>query len=105
VRISLGPALNFAPHDLRSSDPQVGASNYQITVYELRVDKLELPATAAAAYVSFNLHANILAKGELTAVYKRLTGGALAPGGRIQLIVFIPSKAVQAGVTEQLETA
>jgi len=45
--------------------------HYQIIVYALKVEKLDLPATATAAYVSFNLHANMLAKAELTAVYKR----------------------------------
>ena len=45
--------------------------HYQFTLYALKVEKLDLPASATAAYVSFNLHANMLAKAELTALYKR----------------------------------
>ncbi len=45
--------------------------HYQITVYALKVEHLDLPAGATAAYVGFNLHGNMLGKAELVAVYKR----------------------------------
>jgi Raf kinase inhibitor-like YbhB/YbcL family protein len=51
--------------------PGSKSHHYEITVYALKVDKLDIPATATAAYVGFNLHANMLAKAELTALYKR----------------------------------
>jgi len=44
--------------------------HYKITAFALKVEKLDLPANATAAYVSYNLGANALAKAELTAVYK-----------------------------------
>jgi len=40
-------------------------------VYALDTDKLDLPASATAAYVGFNLHAHTLAKAELVALYGR----------------------------------
>ena len=45
--------------------------HYQITVYALKVEKLEIPANATAAFVSFNVRANAIGKAELTAVYRR----------------------------------
>ena len=45
--------------------------HYQITVFALDTDKLELPASATAAYVGFNLHAHTLATARLTALYDR----------------------------------
>ena len=45
--------------------------HYQFTVFALKVEKLDLPAGATAAYVGFNLRANMIAKAELTALYKR----------------------------------
>ena len=45
--------------------------HYHFTVFALKVEKLELPANATAAYVGYNLNANAIAKAELTAVYKR----------------------------------
>jgi Raf kinase inhibitor-like YbhB/YbcL family protein len=45
--------------------------HYQFTVFALKVEKLDVPAGATAAYVGFNLRANMLAKAELVAVYKR----------------------------------
>jgi len=45
--------------------------HYHFTVYALDTDKLDLPASATAAYVGFNLHAHTLAKAELVALYGR----------------------------------
>jgi len=45
--------------------------HYHITVYALNVDKIDVPATATAAYVGFNIHAHVIAKAELTAFYGR----------------------------------
>lgn len=45
--------------------------HYQFTVFALKVDKLDVPAGATAAYVGFSVRANMLAKAELTALYKR----------------------------------
>jgi len=45
--------------------------HYHITVFALNIEKIEVPATATAAYVGFNLHAHLLAKAELTALYGR----------------------------------
>jgi Raf kinase inhibitor-like YbhB/YbcL family protein len=44
---------------------------YIFTVYALDVAKLDLPATATAAYVGFNLHAHTVGKATLTALYGR----------------------------------
>ncbi|HEX8945498.1 MAG TPA: YbhB/YbcL family Raf kinase inhibitor-like protein [Gemmatimonadaceae bacterium] len=45
--------------------------HYHFTVFALDTDKLDIPATATAAYVGFNLHAHTVAKAELTALYGR----------------------------------
>jgi Raf kinase inhibitor-like YbhB/YbcL family protein len=45
--------------------------HYIFTLYALNVDKLDVPATATAAYVGFNLHAHIVAKTTLIALYGR----------------------------------
>ncbi len=45
--------------------------HYVITVYASNVDKIDVPASATAAYVGFNLHAHAVAKAELTALYGR----------------------------------
>ena len=45
--------------------------HYHFVVYALKVDKLDVPANATAAYVGFNLNANALGKAELVAVYSR----------------------------------
>jgi hypothetical protein len=45
--------------------------HYIFTLYALDTDKLDLPPTATAAYVSFNLHAHTVAKTTLTALYGR----------------------------------
>ena len=45
--------------------------HYHFTVFALKVEKLDLPATATAAYVGYNLKANALGTAEMTAVYSR----------------------------------
>lgn len=45
--------------------------HYILTVYALDVDKIDVPAQATAAMVGFNIHAHTLAKGSITALYKR----------------------------------
>jgi len=45
--------------------------HYLITVFALDTDKLDLPASATAAYVGFNLHAHMLATAKLTALFNR----------------------------------
>lgn len=53
--------------------PPVGdrPHRYIFTVHALKVDKLDLPATATAAFVGFNLTANRLAAASFTARYGR----------------------------------
>jgi Raf kinase inhibitor-like YbhB/YbcL family protein len=45
--------------------------HYKFTVFALKVDKLDLPGNATAAYVGFNLNANKLATASATALYGR----------------------------------
>jgi Raf kinase inhibitor-like YbhB/YbcL family protein len=45
--------------------------HYIFTIYALDTDKLEIPATATAAYVGFNIHGHQLGKATLTALYSR----------------------------------
>lgn len=45
--------------------------HYIVTVYALKVDKLEVPDDATAAMIGYNLNGNALGKAKLTATYKR----------------------------------
>jgi Raf kinase inhibitor-like YbhB/YbcL family protein len=45
--------------------------HYKFTVFALKVDKLDLPGNATAAFVGFNLNANKLATASVTALYGR----------------------------------
>lgn len=45
--------------------------HYIFTLYALKVDKMDIPASATAAYVGFNIHGNMLAKATFTATYGR----------------------------------
>lgn len=45
--------------------------HYHITVYALDTDKLDIPASATAAYVGYNLHGHTLAMAEIVALYGR----------------------------------
>jgi len=53
--------------------PPVGDKphHYHFTIFALDTDKLDVPPTATAAYVGFNLHAHTVGKAELTALYSR----------------------------------
>jgi Raf kinase inhibitor-like YbhB/YbcL family protein len=50
-----------------------GAHHYNFTLYALKVDKLDVPAGATAAFVGFNANssANLLGKVKLTGTYTR----------------------------------
>jgi Raf kinase inhibitor-like YbhB/YbcL family protein len=45
--------------------------HYHLTVFALKVDKLDIPGNGTAAMVGFNLHANTLAKAQVTGLYAR----------------------------------
>ena len=45
--------------------------HYHFTVYALDTDKLDIPGSATAAYVGFNLRAHTLARAEFVALYGR----------------------------------
>ena len=45
--------------------------HYHFRLYALKVDRLDLPPNATAAFVSFNVRANALADAELVATYAR----------------------------------
>ena len=47
------------------------AHRYIFTVYALDTDKLDVPASATAAYVGFNIHFHQLAKATFSAMYGR----------------------------------
>jgi len=53
--------------------PPVGDKphHYHITVFALKVDKIDVPGDATAAYVGFNLNANKLATARVTGLYGR----------------------------------
>jgi Raf kinase inhibitor-like YbhB/YbcL family protein len=45
--------------------------HYKFTVFALRVDRLDIPNNATAAFVGFNLNANKIATASVTALYGR----------------------------------
>ena len=45
--------------------------HYHFTVFALKVDKIDVPGDATAAYVGFNLNANKLATARVTGLYAR----------------------------------
>ena len=47
------------------------AHRYNFTVYALKVEKLELPATATASFAGFMINANALGKASFTSTYQR----------------------------------
>src|SRR5579872_7416242 len=51
--------------------PGSGNHHYAFTVFALKVDKLDIPANATAAFVGFNVNANSLGKAKLTGLYGR----------------------------------
>jgi Raf kinase inhibitor-like YbhB/YbcL family protein len=48
-----------------------GPYHYAIRLHALKVEKLDLPATATAAFVGFNVNANTIARAELHGIYRR----------------------------------
>ena len=48
-----------------------GDHHYNFTLFALKVDKLDLPANATAAFVGFNVHGNMLGQAKLTGIYDR----------------------------------
>ncbi|HVO30659.1 MAG TPA: YbhB/YbcL family Raf kinase inhibitor-like protein [bacterium] len=53
--------------------------HYKITVTALKVDKLDVPAEATAAYVGFMTHMNALGSASITATYARPTEKVAEP--------------------------
>ncbi len=53
--------------------PPAGSGNhhYNFTLFALKVDKLDIPKGATAAFVGFNVQANALGKAKLTGLYSR----------------------------------
>jgi Raf kinase inhibitor-like YbhB/YbcL family protein len=53
--------------------PPAGSGNhhYEFTLFALKVDKLDLPSNATAAFVGFNVNGNMIAKTKLTGIYNR----------------------------------
>ena len=51
--------------------PGSGAHHYHFRLYALKVEKLDLPATATAAFVGYNVIANSVGVAELMATYAR----------------------------------
>ena len=51
--------------------PKGPVHHYVFTVFALDVPSLDIPATATAAYVGFNVRAHTIAKATFTAVYKQ----------------------------------
>ena len=64
---------DYGAHAFGGTCPPAGDKphHYHFTVFALDADKLDIPASATAAYVGFNLHAHTLAKAEIVAVYGR----------------------------------
>jgi Raf kinase inhibitor-like YbhB/YbcL family protein len=51
--------------------PGSGNHHYVFTLFALKVDKLDIPANATAAFVGFNANANALGKAKITGLYGR----------------------------------
>ena len=51
--------------------PKGPAHHYIFTVFALDVPSIDVPATATAAYIGFNLHAHTIGKASFTAIYKQ----------------------------------
>jgi Raf kinase inhibitor-like YbhB/YbcL family protein len=66
-------ATDFGTKGYGGPCPPVGDKphHYHITVFALKVDKLDVPGNATAAYVGFNLNANKLSTARVTGLYGR----------------------------------
>ena len=51
--------------------PGSGNHHYNFTLFALKVDKLDIPKDATAAFVGYNVNANMLGKAKLTGLYAR----------------------------------
>jgi len=67
-----GPT-DFGAHMYGGPCPPAGDKphRYIITIYALKTDKLDIPASATSAFVGFNIHGAQLAKASLVARYGR----------------------------------
>jgi Raf kinase inhibitor-like YbhB/YbcL family protein len=79
------PSKNLLPAGASQGNTDFGAAGYGgpcppagdkphhyiFTVYALNTEKLDIPGTATAAYVGFNIHGHQLGKATLTALYGR----------------------------------
>jgi len=66
-------ATDFGTKGYGGPCPPVGDKphHYHLTVFALKVDKIDVPGNATAAMVGFNLHANRLATAQVTGLYGR----------------------------------
>ncbi|MDQ6770794.1 MAG: YbhB/YbcL family Raf kinase inhibitor-like protein [Gemmatimonadota bacterium] len=66
-------ATDFGTKGYGGPCPPVGDKphHYHITVFALKTEKLDVPGSATAAYVGFNLNANKLATARVTGLYGR----------------------------------
>jgi Raf kinase inhibitor-like YbhB/YbcL family protein len=63
---------DFGAHAYGGPCPPPGkVHHYHFRLFALKVPKLEVPADASAAFISFNVHANALAEAQITALYSR----------------------------------
>lgn len=64
---------DFGTHEYGGAAPPPGhgTHRYVFTLYALKVDKLDVPADASAAYVGFNIHFAKLAEAKTVALYGR----------------------------------
>ncbi|CAN5740042.1 YbhB/YbcL family Raf kinase inhibitor-like protein [soil metagenome] len=56
-----------------------GKHHYNFTLFALKVDHLDIPKDATAAFVGFNVNGNMLAKTTLTGLYERKKAPAVVP--------------------------
>jgi Raf kinase inhibitor-like YbhB/YbcL family protein len=70
---SVQGTTDFATKGYGGPCPPVGNKphHYHITVFALKVDKIDVPGNATAAMVGFNLNANKLATARVTGLYGR----------------------------------
>ena len=64
---------DFGVHNFGGPCPPQGdkAHRYIFTIYALKVDKLEVPESATAAFAGFMINQNVVAKASFTGFYKR----------------------------------
>jgi Raf kinase inhibitor-like YbhB/YbcL family protein len=63
---------DFGSHEYGGPCPPPGKPHhYHFRLYALKVAKLDVPADASAAFISFNIHANEIAESVIVALYSR----------------------------------